>query len=249
MTADEFEVVFRSILESESFAAGWPAAEGAAQAMAHGEREQNGFPPVMTPSPEASADLNRSSIGSSSRTAAPISSSGGEGSSRLQQDETVWWTPRGGNGKARATEEAELDESESESESGSGSGSGDQEEDENDYDEDDDEEEDYGRGYTVLFDAEDEEESEDAETKGKDAESERKDEEEGGFMGETYRGLDEARGGIVYIPSPGERRVSGGDRSGGEYARELYYDTHAEVVLGEDETFEGILNAMVLLDL
>lgn len=141
---------------------------------------------------DKSEDLDRSPIGSSGQMTAPIGSSG-EGNSRLQQDEAVWWTPRG-NGKGPMDEVAEGDDG--------------------NWQEDDEEEEDDG-------------------------------EDEAGFEWDEDDYDDLARGGVIWIPSPGEQQVGRHDSSA-RITHEICGTPVAEIIVGDDETLEGILAAMVL---
>lgn len=173
-------------LNPDSSATGW-AAEG----MDHGERPANDpdTAPLL-----ASEDMNWSSNESSGGTTAPTRE--GEGNSRLQQDETVWCTPR------ENRDEGHEDDSEGE----------------------------------VRSDAAHDSEVED----GNDDEQYNKKDEEG-FEEEKYDDILEE--GIIWIPSPGERRI---DRRWVNHTRETPDIKVAEVIVGDDETLEGILAAMVL---
>lgn len=164
-------------------------------------------------SPVASNEgLNRLSVASSSQTIAPISN--GEGNSRLQQDEAVWWTP-GRNGKGPTDEEGEGDERSSNENEGENGGE-------------------VGGEGSSKSEGKKEEQEEDEEDEGKD---------EDGFEILEFDD-DDVEGGIIWVPSPGDQRVR--RRRATRYRREVYDTSVAEIIVGDDETLEEILAAMIL---
>ena len=184
----------------------WDANNRPAEGDDHGESSENS--PDTAPY-VASKDLNGSPSGSTSGTTASIGS--GEGNSRLQQDEAVWWTSRG-NGKTWAVEEAGLDEN-------------------GDKDQEDDVEDKEGN-EDAEYDLEDEDGYEDEEYNGKSKEKNKE---------RKYNNI--IIGGVIWIPSPGERRIG---RRWAKYTHATFDTEVAEVIVGDDETVEGILAAMVL---